>query len=184
MVVNPPEELELDGLTVRRLSPADADDLLTHFSDPQVTEFLDFSTLRSRDEAEAIIDWATGLFEADRGIRWAVRASGSGAFIGTCGFNAIVRQHGSRGEIAFDLAREYWGRGLMRTVMPFMLDIGFRHLTLHRLQAFVTPGNERSVRLLERHGFRHEGRLRGYGQWSGAYWDQDLYALLERECGD
>ena len=119
MAVNPPEELELDGLTVRRLSPADADDLFAHFSDPQVTEFLDFSTLRSCDEAEAIINWATDLFEAARGIRWAIRASGSGAFIGTCGFNAIVRQHGSRGEIAYDLAREFWGRGLMRTVMPF-----------------------------------------------------------------
>ncbi len=52
MAVNPPEELDLDGLTVRRLSLVDADDLLAHFSDPQVTEFLDFSTLRSRGEAD------------------------------------------------------------------------------------------------------------------------------------
>ena len=26
-----------------------------------------------------------------------------------------------------------------------------------------------------------EGRLREYGQWCGAFWDQDMHALLHRE---
>jgi ribosomal-protein-alanine N-acetyltransferase len=177
----PPEAIELDGLALRRLTPEDAADLLAHFSDPQVTEFLDFSALTALPEAEAIIEWADQRYRSGRGIRWAIREAGGGSFVGTCGFNTIVREHGSRGEIAYDLGRRYWGRGIMRLVMPAVLDTGFRHLALHRLQAFVTPGNERSARLLMRHGFHPEGRLRGYGRWRGADWDQDIYALLEDE---
>lgn len=173
-----PESTDLDGLNLRRLSRDDTDDLLAHFSDPDVTEYLDFSPLATRAEAEEIVDWANDRFDSNRGIRWAIRDASTGDFVGTCGFNTIVREHGSRGEIAYDLGRSHWGRGLMRTVMPFLLDTGFHHLALHRLEAFVTPGNDRSVRLLERHGFRHEGRLRGYGQWRDAFWDQDVFALL------
>jgi len=181
MAALPPETVEVDGLSLCRLAPQDSDDLLAHFSDPQVTEFLDFPPLAGMEEAQAIIAWATDLFEAGRGIRWAIRAAGSPRLIGTCGFNRIVRQHGSRGEIAYDLARSCWGRGIMSSVMPCLLEIGFHQLGLRRLEAFVTPGNDRSTRLLERHGFRHEGRLRDYGRWCGAFWDQDLFALLEPE---
>jgi NAD-dependent deacetylase len=180
MATQPPDAVELDGLSLRRLVPDDAGDLLAHFADASVTEFLDFPALTRIDEARAIIEWADALVAAERGIRWAIRAT-DGAFLGTCGFNAIIRQHGSRGEIAYDLARRCWGRGLMGIVMPGLLDVGFRQLDLHRLEAFVTPGNERSVRVLERHGFRHEGRLRGYGHWRGAFQDQDLFAMLAPE---
>ena len=50
---------------------------------------------------------------------------------------------------------------------------------LHRLEAFVTPGNTRSVRLLERHGFVIEGTLKDYGYWKGRFWDQLVFGRIE-----
>lgn len=176
-----PREVARDGLTFRDLAASDAADLLVHFGDPRVTEHLDFEPLRSEAEALDIVHWAEALRARDVGFRWAVRDAASGELLGTAGFNALVTRHGSRGEIAYDLSRHHWGRGLMRTILGELLEVGFEAVGLHRVEAFVTPGNERSARLLARHGFRHEGRLRGYGAWRGAFWDQDVHALLRPE---
>jgi RimJ/RimL family protein N-acetyltransferase len=42
----------------------------------------------------------------------------------------------------------------------------------------VTPGNDRSRRLLERQGFLREGVLRDYAFWNGRFWDQIVYSRL------
>lgn len=177
-----PEMISLgDGLALGRLRAGDCDELFGHFADAEVTAYLDFSPLRTHEEAAEIVAWADGLFERGRGVRWVIRDRG-GAFLGTCGFNSIITDHGSRGEIAYDLARSAWGRGLMsNAVMPALLDMGFCGFGLHRIEAMVTPGNERSARVLTRAGFRHEGTLRGYGAWRGGHHDQEMYALLKPE---
>jgi len=174
-------ELRLDvgDFRLRPLEDADAPDLLAEFSDPAVVEFMDIDPLSDLGEAQAIIDWATGLRAVGAGVRWSIRERAGGAFAGTCGFNAIVVERGRRGEIAYDLARRWWGRGVMSAIMPTLVDFGFDRLALRRLEAMVTPGNARSCRLLERHGFAREGVLRGYGFWKERYWDQIVYGLTQ-----
>ena len=148
------------------LRPADAEDLLAEFSDPRVVEWMDIDPLQTLEEAEAIISWAGDQRALGAGVRWAIRLRGIGAFAGTCGYNRIVLERGRRGEIAYDLCRAWQGRGVMRDVLPAVMEFGWRRLALHRLEALVTPGNERSCALLERHGFAREGVLAGYGFWT------------------
>ena len=176
-----PESLECEGLLIRRLDAQDVGDLFAHFSDPAVTEYLDIAPLTGKERAAEIIAWADRIHEGGVGVRWSMRDAETNEFLGTCGFNSVVRVHGSRGEIAYDLGRRFWGRGIMSAALPRLLSMGFEALGLNRIEALVTPGNARSARLLDRHGFRHEGRLREYGQWCGAFWDQDMHALLRRE---
>lgn len=158
------------------LTPADAPDVLKEFSDPAVTRFLDIEPLIDLAEAEAIITWAENQRTLGAGVRWAIRGP-AGAFAGTCGFNRIVVERGRRGEVAYDLGAAWQGRGVMSEVLPAVMTIGWRRLSLHRLEALVTPGNERSCALLERCGFRREGVLAGYGWWKGRYQDQIIYGV-------
>jgi len=169
--------LAVAGLELRPLDNRDAAELLAHFSDARVVEFLDIDPLSGLDEALATIGWASTLRASGRGLRWAIRDDASGRFIGTCGFNTLVFQRGRRGEVAYDLSPAWWGRGVMSAIMPAMLEFGFENLALHRLEAMVTPGNVRSCRLLERHGFKREGVLEDYGFWKGRYWDQIVFGL-------
>jgi len=163
------------------LAPSDGADLLGHLGDPEVTRFMDIPALTTLEEAEAVVDWASGLRAFGGGVRWAIRLRDGGGLVGTAGFAVIAVERGRRGEIAFDLSRAWQGRGVMARVMPVLIAFGFGHLALHRLEAFVTPGNDRSCRLLERHGFAREGVLRGYGFWKDAYQDQIVYSRLAPE---
>jgi ribosomal-protein-alanine N-acetyltransferase len=170
-------DLAVGAFRLKPLAVADAADLLAHYADPRVVAFMDIEPLSDIEQAGHIIDWATAQRAVGAGLRWTIRA-GDGAFVGTCGFNRLDLERGRRGEIAYDLAHGWWGRGVLTAVLPAIVAFGFGRLALHRLEAMVTPGNARSGRVLERHGFAREGLLRGYGFWKGRYWDQIVYSRL------
>jgi ribosomal-protein-alanine N-acetyltransferase len=163
------------------LEAGDASDILSIFGDPAVVEYMDIPPVADLDEAREIIGWATGKREQGLGVRWAVRRSADSPLIGTCGFNLLELDRGRRGEIAYDLARDHWGQGVMSEILPHLVRFGFERLELGRLEAYVTAGNAASCRLLERQGFRREGVLRDHGYWKGRYWDQIVYGRLSTD---
>ena len=180
-VLDGPCRLEIAGFVLAPLCDADIDDLFAHFGDARVTEFLDIEPVEARFQTWDVIDWANGVREAGTGVRWAIRDE-AGGFVGTCGFHRLTYLQARRGEVGYDLDHARWGQGVMGRILPELLAFGFDALGLHRIEALVTPGNDRSCRLLERHGFEREGRLRDYGQWRGRYWDQILFARLRDEA--
>ncbi len=79
----------------------------------------------------------------------------------------------------------YWlgvdktGNGHMTAAITAIIPFVFRSLRLHRLEAACLPVNRRSIRLLERTGFSHEGLARRYLCINGVWQDHLLFARLE-----
>ncbi|GGE14283.1 ribosomal-protein-alanine N-acetyltransferase [Aureimonas endophytica] len=78
----------------------------------------------------------------------------------------------------------YWmgeahaGQGLMHAAVELLKPFVFDIEGLHRIEAACLPTNARSIRLLERAGFRREGYLKQYLKIAGVWEDHYLYALL------
>ena len=176
-----PETIEMERYRLAILEASDREALYAHFSDPRVTEFMDIDAFRRIEEADETIAWTREIHANRTGIRWSLRERETGAFLGTCGFNTLVLERGRRGEIAYDLAPSHWGRGVMQEVLGAVLKRALGEARLERVEAFVTPGNARSARLLVALGFRLEGVLRRHGFWKGRFWDQQVYGLLRDE---
>jgi RimJ/RimL family protein N-acetyltransferase len=62
-------------------------------------------------------------------------------------------------EIAWALARRYWGRGYAFEAATAALDIAFDRLGWSRVISLIAPSNLRSIRLAERLGERFERSL-------------------------
>jgi [ribosomal protein S5]-alanine N-acetyltransferase len=169
--------LETADYQLRPMAAEDRVDLLAHLSDRATVEHMDIAPLRDLADADTIIAWALQLQASGKGVRWVIR-DGAGSFVGTVGFQSLIRERGSRGEVAYDVVRARWRTGVMAQVLPAVLDNGFGVLGLHRIEALVTPGNAGSAALLERLGFMREATLRDYAFWKDRYWDQWLYARL------
>ncbi|MEM8858665.1 MAG: GNAT family N-acetyltransferase [Chloroflexota bacterium] len=137
-------EIQTNRLLLRPLTLADAPELFKHFSDDEVTRFMDIDSLIVEQEAKNIINWHL----RDPGCRWSITKDG--AFIGTGGFH---RWENNQAEIGYDLARAYWGQGLMKEALTAIIDFGFQKMKLGMIEAEVEPENGRSIGLLKNLGF-------------------------------
>jgi len=82
------------------------------------------------------------------------------------------------GHIGYWMGERFAGRGYMLEAVRLVADYAFTKLQLHRIEAACIPGNERSVRVLEKAGFQREGLLRAYLRINGIWQDHHLYALI------
>jgi ribosomal-protein-alanine N-acetyltransferase len=131
----------------------------------------------SMEQIEAMFARLRAKNERRESLGFAMTMRGDDTFIGVVGF-ARFDEENSRAELAWELSRAHWGRGLMAEAAARVVSHGFEALRLHRLEAHVDPRNERSIRLAERLGFVREGVLRENYAFEGAYYDTVIYAKL------
>jgi [ribosomal protein S5]-alanine N-acetyltransferase len=86
-----------------------------------------------------------------------------------------------RAEIGYWLARDYWGQGIMTDALRAYVRYAFLELQLQRLTAHVFEFNVGSARVLEKNGFKLEGRLRKHICKDGELLDGRFYGLLKEE---
>jgi len=97
--------------------------------------------------------------------------------IGRINFTQIVRGPFQSCMLGYAIDGEFEGRALMHEALQATLRHVFESLRLHRVQANHLPENLRSARLLQRLGFRVEGRAHAYLFINGAWRDHVLTAL-------
>lgn len=105
----------------------------------------------------------------------------TGAIAGMANINSIIRgryQGASLGYAAFapSASQGYMSEGLLQVVR-----YAFDQLKLHRLEANIQPGNEASVRLAKRLGFRFEGLSSDYLFIDEAWRDHERWAVTASE---
>ena len=151
--------LETPRLILRRQVPSDLDDLWALYCDPEITRYIPDAP-RTRKEAREELEWHMNGHprNPDLGL-WATIHKESGKFIGRCGLLPweIDRQH--EVEVAYTIARAYWGQGLATEAARAILQYGFQQLSLPRLVSLIEPENNASQRVAEKIGMAFERRV-------------------------
>jgi RimJ/RimL family protein N-acetyltransferase len=89
------------------------------------------------------------------GFGW-FRVGHEGAFVGLVGLSRLDFDAGivPGVEVAWRLAFDAWGRGYATEAARAAIDDGFLRVGLDEVVAITTPGNARSLRVMERLGMR------------------------------
>jgi ribosomal-protein-alanine N-acetyltransferase len=187
--------LDAGRVRLRWLTDTDVPALYAIFGDPEVTRFWGLVVLPDMAAAGLLLEDIRREFRARTLFQWGVQAA-DGCLVGTCTL-AHLDSANRRAELGFALGREFWGRGYMTAALPAIIEFAFDCLGLHRVFADTDPRNVRSIRVLERLGFRREGVLREHYLVQDEPQNAAVYGLLrsewarggeqpratERECG-
>jgi ribosomal-protein-alanine N-acetyltransferase len=176
---NHPPTIELNGARLRPLRAADAAALYDYLRDPAVIELTSFP-VATVPMVEAMIERALNRWAAGEPSKWGLADAQDDKLVGTCGFNEWSQAH-RWSELAYDLAKPQWGKGLMREAVAAVLQWTFRQDQVQRVHAFVRVDNRRSERLLQSSGFVREGCLRSFRVCRGQPHDFYVYGLLRSD---
>jgi [ribosomal protein S5]-alanine N-acetyltransferase len=113
-------------------------------------------------------------------VTFAVR-KGDGEMIGAIGADSFEVGASHRAEIGYWLARPYWGQGIMTDAVGVYVRYAFDDLKLLRLTAHVFDFNVGSARVLEKNGFKLEGRLRKHFRKEEKLYDAHFFGLLKED---
>ncbi len=173
-------KLSTPRLCLRELTIEDTEAVYRIRSDYEVTRYNTGLAYDRVDQARDLIQAIRAGYADGAELRWGITLRSDPTVIGMCGFNYWVR-HDRRASIGYDLARAYWGQGLMTEAVRAMVDFGFDSMNLNRIEADADGRNPASARVLHKVGFRDEGIQHEQFFENGSFYDLHLFALLRRQ---
>ena len=149
--------LRTERLVLRRLTPADADDLYALDADPEVVRYtnagLSAEGPPSRADAVRMLESSIARYAEDGALAfWAPEDRATGAFLGWFQFTPTDRP--GEAEIGFRLVKAAWRRGLATEGARALVETGFRDLGVTRIVASALAANAASIRVMEKAGLR------------------------------
>jgi aminoglycoside 6'-N-acetyltransferase len=176
------ERLQTARLRIRRFRVSDAEALASYRSDPAVARLQGWEAPYSVAEARRFIDSLAGVSPGQRGkwFQFAVTLRRDEALIGDCALRTTCRDP-RQAELGFSFATAHQRQGFASEAVGGILRYAFTTLEMHRVFSVTDTRNEAAQRLLERTGFRCEGRFIDAAWFKGAWVCEVLYAQLASE---
>ena len=167
-------------LLLRPMSMRDAADIYAYSRDPEVARHVLWDAHKTLADSKAYLRYIIKQYRDRVPSSYGIVLRETGRLVGTIGF-MWYNQDNSSTEVGYSLARELWSKGLMTEALDAVLEMAFRDLGVHRVEAQHETTNPASGRVMQKCGMRHEGRLRGRVFNKGSYVDVELYAILRED---
>ena len=167
--------LDLGLCGVRSLRDTDAVELARHANNRKV-----WLQLRDRFPHPYKIDDARRFIAAarrgDPETEFAITVGGLA--VGAIGITLGKDVERCSAEVGYWIGEPYWGRGIATRVLVEFTRFASKAYDLERLYAVPFASNAASCRVLEKAGYRLEGRMLRSAVKNGTVQDQCLYAIL------
>lgn len=171
--------LQTPRLTLRPLTPADAEAFFAYRSLPEVALFQGWEPQTLAEATDFLVKNASVLpFENDAWMQLGVYLA-SGELIGDVGVHFYF--DGKQIELGYTLSPAFQGFGYAREAVKGLLDYFLVSRGMHRAFASVDPENVRSIHLLESLGFRKEAHHISSYLAKDGWHDDAMYAIIAGE---
>lgn len=171
------QEIKTERLLLRPLTESDVDDVVAYANDEEMGAYIpNFPHPYDHDHAREFVEKSQKDRENRERYEWAIVYESR--VVGAIGLS--FKPHGT-GEIGYAIGKPQWGKGIASEALQAVVNYAFETEDLHRLQARTFPENAGSQKVLQKTGFRLEGRQREIGYHREKRHDELLWALLKSE---
>ncbi len=115
-----------------------------------------------------------------RACRFAIRDKETHRFLGIVSFEHLAHAHLS-GDFGYWLRDDAAGSGLLAESGKCLLAWAFHSLGAERIRVAASTMNSRSLKTIQRLGFRYEGTARRAERCNGEWLDHSVFSLLRDE---
>ena len=157
---------------LRPLTLGDLDDFMVWATDFEVTRYARWKPYQSREEAKQFLTTMAEKHPWFQAIVW------NDHVIGSISLDQGKGDYRCKAELGYISAKKYWGSGIMTQAVQMAVQRGFQEFGVSRIEAFVSPLNIGSHRVLEKNGFVREAVLRNAVLRKGNLEDLYLYAVV------
>ncbi|WP_119065683.1 GNAT family N-acetyltransferase [Aggregatilinea lenta] len=164
----PLAQIDTARLTLRPFVPEDAVPYFhAIFDDADVMRYLPGGAPLPMERVLMLLDRVHTHWGAYGYGLWAVILREEHTLIGHCGIQRLPDVPDI--ELAYAIARPYWGRGLVTEAARASLRFGFERVGLERIMALAVPENTASRRVMEKIGMTYTGMGTYYGTELACY---------------
>lgn len=175
---------DFKGIETPRLliRPITMDDLYACFSITSdvrlLAKLVALAPHKTVDECAIYVQSIIDQYKKNHHNWWALIEKQSNHMIGFCGFVDYVARF-ERAELGYMIAYESWNKGYATEACMAVVEYGFNHMKLHRIEATVDPENIASIRVLEKLTMQREGLMKERVICNGQYHDRYMYGLIK-----
>ena len=164
--------IKTNRLLLREITDLDLENIFKGLSNPAVIQYygISFNSLEATKEQ---LIW----FADQKQQWWAICALDNKTFYGAGGLNSIDKKEG-KAEIGLWLLPEFWGKGILKEVLPIITNYGFEKLKLNRIEGFVETDNLNCKNAMAKLDFVNEGTMKDCEIKNGKLISVDVYAKM------
>jgi RimJ/RimL family protein N-acetyltransferase len=175
-----PENLEREGVALRRLRARDAGPFAAAFrDDPDLGVMIGAEEDPTENGVRRFIARQPGLRSRGEFLGLAVTDAGKRPFLGHVMLHTLAWRH-KRAEIGYWLVPAARGHGVGRTAVSLLVEWAFEELGLERVEITTTPDNGPARALAASLGFSEEGIMIARNLERGRRVDVILLARLRK----
>ncbi|MFW9918424.1 MAG: GNAT family N-acetyltransferase [Candidatus Thorarchaeota archaeon] len=156
------------------------DHIMEHFNNPELRVFLGgYMPFTRNIEREWILS-AEEDQKKRKSFHFAIETHPEGYMIGTLGLHDIdwLSRSCTLGIAIYE--SKYWGKGLGTEAMRLLIDFGWTHLNLRRIELSVHAFNERAIKAYQKLGFERYGTAHQKYYMGGSYVDTHYMELFRK----
>jgi len=168
------------NIKLRALEPADVDLLYNWENDTSIWQISNTLTPYSRHVLEQYVLNSHLDIYTTKQLRLIIEYSGSSKPIGCVDIFDFDPFHERAGIGILIANKSDQGKGLASDALSVLIPYAFKKLNLHQLYCTITSGNESSINLFIRHGFKQTGLKKQWLNQEGV-WKDELFLQLLNE---
>lgn len=106
-----------------------------------------------------------------------------GEFVGQVSLMEVSRGISQTAFLGYRIFNTHWGQGFAHESVKAIIDIGFKELNLHRIEAGIEPKNKRSLRVAKSLNMREEGLKKNALYLRSKWVSISMYTLTSEDLG-
>ncbi len=175
------EEINVGNLFLRKISKQDAEFIFRCLNNKELTSYLSLGPLNTVEHAKRLIKSYLKYWDNYVQFNYIIELREvNDERIGSVSLWNINWKH-QRAQVGIWLIPSFWNKGLGEETLIMIKNVGFHHLKINRLEAYIAVDNKRSISLFKKCGFKEEGILKQYLNFYGTFFDALILSCLKTQ---